>query len=460
MQDTAQRLINIVEENFYNGIRDDFIDTSKILRLFSYYYPNEIIFRESVVEIIHSNAIENKGRFYFIAPDTVETIQYFLDEILKKNSLAYYTAIYRKHFDFFTRLHISSPDVLKKTLHCYDKRHFHFPEFCAINKTAYLDYEVEKIFTRLQKPLSLEDLIIKLPYVPAEKIAAALSDTKKYFLTQKRFYFLFDQLKFDVAEIDSVKNKLRCYIAENGDANIEDCDFSSTFSQNMGISEKDLQNIIYEKFLSHDFTKRGNKLFKKGTSDKNNTASIIAKFKKFLDTQDEIPAKKLFAAAQNFGIDSSATLAIAHEKMIRTDKNFFVKDSLIKFDVAKVDAALADFVQDKIIPLRAVTSFTSFPPIKSYSWNLFLLESFLRKYSRQYIFNSPTFNSVNVGSIYPKFMKFADYLDVQTAVIIQEKIPLKKLRVESFLVEHGFRTNRIDSVTEKIIRKAQEILNR
>ena len=51
-------------------------------------------------------------------------------------------------------------------------------------------------------------------------------------------------------------------------------------------------------------------------------------------------------------------------------------------------------------------------------------------------------------------MKFEDYLDVQAAVVVQEKIPLEKFAVEEFLIGQGFRAKRITKVTERIIARA------
>ena len=89
---------------------------------------------------------------------------------------------------------------------------------------------------------------------------------------------------------------------------------------------------------------------------------------------------------------------------------------------------------------------------------MFLLESFLRKYSEKYSFDAPGDNNANVGAIYPKSMKFKDYFEVQVAVVVQEKIPLKQAAIEDFLVERGFRMRRITKVSEQILARAQEIL--
>ena len=168
----------------------------------------------------------------------------------------------------------------------------------------------------------------------------------------------------------------------------------------------------------------------------------------------------MFAFDEKLGIAQYVALYAAHEQMIRVEKNLFVRDTLINFDVAGVDEALTPFVRGKIIPLRAVTSFTGFPAVEGYSWNLFMLESFLRKYSRKYTFDVAAANSASVGAIYPKSMTFADYLEVQAAAVVQEHVPLESSAVAEFLVEQGYRANRIAKVTDRIIARAQEISRR
>ena len=169
--------------------------------------------------------------------------------------------------------------------------------------------------------------------------------------------------------------------------------------------------------------------------------------------------EKLSEVAENFGVVRYVALYSAYEQMVRVDKDLFVKDALINFDVVEVDKALRPFVKRKIIPLRGVTSFTDFPPVEGYSWNLFLLESFLRKYSKKYVYVAPAANSVNAGAIYPKSMEFADYLDVQALAVVQERVPLEKSAIEDFLVDKGFRARCIDKVTKRIIARAQEMID-
>ena len=450
---TAKKILNVIRDNFPNGIRPDFIDTHKVLRLCG----DENISRKAVADIIRENGIENGGRFYFISPDTATEIKYLFAELLQTNSIVYYSSVYKRHSAFFAQQNIFSPEVLKKIVRA-SKIFFCASDFCSTSFTTNLDSAVASLFKIKQNSLSLDDLQEKFPYVPPEKIRAVLSNTKKFLPTTSGEYGSVDKIKFDFEEIHAAKRQISAAIAAKGHATIDDYTLSSNFALNSAFAEKDLRNLIYEQFLTSDFARQGKRLVKKCAANKK-TISLIQRLRNFIAAQSELTVEKLFTFAQNLGIAHHDALDTAYKNMIRVEKNLFVKDSQMHFDVRAVDEALNSFVQEKIIPLRSVTSFIGFPSIKGYSWNLFLLESFLRKYSRKYFYDTATVNSANVGAIYPRSMKFDSYLDVQSSVIVQEKVPLEISAVESFLSEQGFRSRRIGRGIERVIAGARTMMN-
>ena len=461
MQNVAERIAEIVRDNFPNGIRDDFIDANKILRIYAAKYADENLSPSTVVEVVRANGIEIGGRFHFISEKDTEHILLAFDALFEKYSIVYYSAVYEKHTDFFTRVHIFSADFLKTFWPRIDASRFYFNEFCAVSKMARLDREVSTAFTTADGSLSLEALQEKLPYVPAEKIAAVLSDKKKFLPTVTGNYIPASKIKFDFDEIIAAKEQIFSSIDAKGCAAPEDYSLASNFALNPEIPEKVLGNVIYEKFFAIDFTKHEDKLFLKGhVVKKKQRGDSTQGLRNFVAAQEELSADELIASAKKFKLAPSVGLSVAYESMIRVSKDLFVKDNRITFDVAAIDEALTPFVQGKIIPLRAVTSFTGFAPVEGYSWNLFLLESFLRKYSRRYTYAAPDANSASVGAIYPKSMKFKDYREVQASAVVQDDVPLEKSAVEKFLVGQGYRKNRIDKVIADIIIRAQEMLRR
>ena len=460
MQDTVKKIIEIITADFPNGLRDDFIDTNKILRIYAANHSDENISRDFVVDVIHKHGIFDGTRFYFFSENIRENVKQFIDKIFSTCSIAYYGTIYEKHSGFFARFNIFSPEVFKKILRETDGEFFYFDEFCIKNRTIRLDYEISKIFMAAEKSLSIADLQKKLKYVPAEKISEILGNEKKYLPTITDKYVSVSKIQLDFEEIQAAEHQIYLRIKADGYATFDDFSLDSNFALNPELGEKVLSKLIYEKFFSDDFTKRGKKFFKKyAVIEEKNSKRLIDTLREFVVEKDEVTVDELFDCARKFRPDAyGIALNAAFERMIRVDKNLFVKDSLIKFDVKGIDNALTPFVQGKIIPIRAVTSFTGFPPAEGYTWNLFLLESFLRKYSRKYVYHTAVANSANVGAIYPESMNFEDYLEVQAAVVVQEKIPLNKSSVENFLVNRGFRIKRIASTTNRIISAAEDIL--
>lgn len=380
MRNIVKKILELLNANFPNGIREDPTDTDKILRLYSEKFPDEIISKRLAVRVIHNFGTEYDGKFYFISDSDISEIKNFFAQLFEKNLILYYASVFDRHSDFFSAKKIFSPEILKKILQKNDDQYFYFPDFVSTKNNTRLDEELHKIFMTAQNLLSLDDLRAIFPYVPTDKILPLLSDTKNFLKTDSGKYL----------PKNSPTQTIRIFLADKDKISVEEL---AEFARTLTGSRK-----------------------------------------------------------------SNFEIAIAYETMTRVEKNLFVRDSLVTFDVAATDAALTPFVQGKIISLRNVTSFTDFPSVAPYSWNLFLLESFLRKFSQKFSFDSSSFSSLNTGAIFPKSMHFKNYRHVQAAVVAQENIPLDKNSVDNFLVSQGYRVQRIANVTEDIIRKAKKIL--
>lgn len=460
MQSTETKIIEIIKENFPNGIRDDFIDINKVRRLYLESHANEDNLRDIISYIIRRDGIADGERFYFISDADIQQINRLVDGILEKHSVVFYTSIYERYADFFKYMHIFSIDVLKKILQSTNGARYHTKDFCSARKTR-LDHEISKAFMLMGHNLSVEDLQQLFPYVPTEKIVEQLDDTQKYFPTVDDKFMLAYKIKFDLDEIHDAKRQISLSIDAKGYADFEDFTLESNFALNPEIDEKILRNLIFQKFFAADFSQRSKQLFKKSAANARKPRGLSdVHLRKFIDDQEELSADKLFDFAKELGAVNWMALNVAFETMVRVSKNLFVKDALIDFDVEGVDEALAPFIKNKIIPLRAVNSFTGFPAVGAYSWNLFLLESFLRKFSRRYSYDSPAANSSNAGAIYPQSMQFKDYIDVQAAAVVQENIPIESSAIENFLIGQGYRAARNVNSINKIIARSKDFLSR
>ena len=130
--------------------------------------------------------------------------------------------------------------------------------------------------------------------------------------------------------------------------------------------------------------------------------------------------------------------------MIRTDADHFVSKDEIEFDVASIDEKIALFCNRPVISLADINSFNLFPYVEGYSWNSFLLASYIRHYSKMWKFEGIDGRKDVVGAIIDPEMQYKDYDELLMTAVAFSDIELEENEVAGFLVEHGFRMRKTD----------------
>jgi hypothetical protein len=261
-------------------------------------------------------------------------------------------------------------------------------------------------------------------------------------------------------ELDEGERKAACdivkrEIAERGFASLSSIDVSTSIELNPTISETALLNALFQVCFADGYEKRGKIITRKG-----DTLNALAILKDYCLSNDCLTLEELQEFEKEIsGYSGVVSLTAAYEVMVRVDKNTFVSDSEISFDVKAVDDALSLFVHANVIPLQSVTSFTSFPYIDGCSWNLYLLESFCKRFSQQFIYLSLSVNNQNVGAICRKSIKFTDYLDALVSVVAISDIELTEEAVGNYLFESKYIARKTGSVQE-IVEKARILRER
>ena len=143
--------------------------------------------------------------------------------------------------------------------------------------------------------------------------------------------------------------------------------------------------------------------------------------------------------------------------MVRIDQDTFVSDNLISFDVAATDNAIALFVQDKLASLVQINSFTSFPDIQGYTWNLYLVESFLRRFSKRFKIDGGPAQTSYVGCISPINSTYASYEDKLAEAVVQDGISISESTVGGYLIDNKYILRRTQSQIKTICNKALKL---
>ena len=153
----------------------------------------------------------------------------------------------------------------------------------------------------------------------------------------------------------------------------------------------------------------------------------------------------------------------ANEIMVRIDKETFIADRLVNFDIDGIDAAIEASIKDaQYLPLKSFTTFAAFAHC-GYAWNLFLLESYCRRFSKKFRFDNARANSRNTHNtgVIVRESSTLNYEEIMADAIAKSDTDLNVEDASAFLYENGYAGTRRDGPKiYEIINKAKAIRDR
>jgi hypothetical protein len=290
-----------------------------------------------------------------------------------------------------------------------------------------------------------------LPYIPLASIENALQN--RFMPTYAGLYTHISKIKLDDAECRKIKEDIREEIRKNRHTSLNMVKFYANMELNPKMPDTVVLDAFFQTYLFPEFELNGKviKLRDSGVDAIDDIKSHCLK-NDVVNFQDiKNMELKLFQKNRNMALTAAMDL------MIRINEDTFVSEKMIRFDVDAIDAVLRKLVADDFIPLHDVSSFDKFPVVKGYPWNLFLLESFCRKYSKAFVVDSVAINSRNAGVIRKKSSKYKSYVDVMAKAAVNESIELNEKSVGGFLFEKRYISQKNDAIIRKVIEKAKAL---
>jgi len=443
-----EELFNVLYEYFPNGIRpNSVIDTNKLKKHFAEATGKNMT--EFVLDI--PSALKNCGVFYgdkvyVITPAAKQGLIELFDYILSNNNdLFFYDEIYDTHADFLQEIHVFSSELLKVILSKINPSLWYYKNYCLADPNATLETEILRCY-KTKICLSYEQLRERLTYIPLTSIRQALSRNNDFIWASTGFYTHISKIDFDEKECCEACAKIEEMIKTDGFASLISIDLRTSIEQNPQLTDVAVKSGFFQAYLASHYVKRGNIVSKNGT-----VLSANVVFEDFCLSHDKLTLDELMEFEKEINVNvNNQSIYAAYDNMVRIDKDNFIADDLIKFDVNATDNAIALFVKKDVIPITEVTSFTSFPYIEGYPWNWFLLESYCRRFSKKFNFQSLSVSNLNIGAIFYKNASFATYADALAAAVSVEPIKLNIKDVGDFLFEKGYIARRTNLVTDVV----------
>jgi hypothetical protein len=303
--------------------------------------------------------------------------------------------------------------------------------------------------------LNHEQIAEKLQYVPLAIVKQSLGQNGDFIWNNLETYTHIRKVEITEAERLVISDFVQKQVSINGYASAADIPTEDISERNCELSETAIHTAVYRICLADNYDKRGKIIVNKGIQL--DALGIMKEHCRCLDkcTLDDLLAfEKELTGEQHRWIPMEA----AYATMIRTDENLYIAENHVIFDVAAIDKVIAAFCFGEYIPLRAVTTFAAFP-YTGQAWTMYLLESYVRRFSNVFRFVVLAVNSKNAGAIVRKSCPLK-YREILADALAKSNIQLSGESVVTFLYESGYIGKRSISNASKLIEQVKIIRER
>lgn len=453
-----EKVADVIPARFTNGFRlNSVIELSR----FRTFYANDLgeeisLSDEELNKCIMASGTTFDGKVYSVSSETKEQIKGLADHYFADGAQAiFYAEFYAKNENWLFDESVISEDMLVGILR---------EVFPGLSFTqTYFGYTTDSVFNVLESEilrvwgddvlLTYEQLAERLEYVPIERIKYALGQNADFIWNNTGEFTHVS--KIDITEDETTE------IVDFVDTEIRACRYAPIAyaplgeipGKNYALSLTAIHNAVYHICLSRNYEQHGKIITRKGDG-------IDAKFimEEHCRTLDRCTLEDLLEFEKNLTGECHRWIPMeaGYAVMVRTDENAFAAERYVDFDKSAIDKAIDQFLNGgEYTPLRAVTTFALFPHCGQ-SWNLFLLESYCRRFSDNFRFDVLSVNSTSAGVIVHKHSRLT-YLDIMADAVAKSRISLDEKTVLNFLATSGYTSHRRYTKIIELIKHATAI---
>lgn len=454
-----EMISKILENHFPTGFRiGSYIELKRFRRFLEKNYKIGYQFDdEKLLNLIQSCGGIFNGKVFLIKEDTINKIRDIVDmEIKNGTEVIFYNEFFEKHERWLYSNSIISAEILKELLIKLYPKFIHKLNYFSTSirietELIKIGKEIKRVWAEEIK-LNFKKLEILLPYIPIDKIKYTLSQDSYFIWESSETYTNIDKIEINDENFDDIRQHVAKLYQSKGFASLNDIPIEHLLEGNPGISLTAMQSGIFSKVLSQQYDKKGKIITRKGY--KLNAYTIL---KEYCKEQDKCTMQELSVYGKDLigEVCHWASLGAGYEIMIRINKNDFIAEKYIDFDTKEIDKAIEQFVSGPYLPIRGITTFAAFPHC-NYPWNLFLLESYCRRFSQKFCFNSLTANSRNVGVIIRKDCSMS-YHQIMADAVSKSDVPYEKNALLDFLYRNGYLGKRAYSKIGDILRELEAV---
>lgn len=453
------KLTQILSKRFTNGLRiNSPIELARFRSFAAEDLGEEILLPDKELKsYIASCGTIFDGKVYAVSDQTKERIRELVEEYFVDGAQAiFFAEFYAKNEDWLFRASVVSQDMLVSILRML------FPKLSFTQ--TYFGYTEASVFVVLENEilrvwgddvlLTYEQLAERLQYIPLDRIKNALGQNDNFIWSSVGTFSHVSRIDITDEEREAIREATVRKCNAHGYVSIMDLPFGEIEGRNYELSIAAVHNAVYRICLSDEFDRKGKIVTRKG-----DVFDALTIMKEYCRTVDKCSLDNLLNIEKELTGEVRRQMLIeaGNTILVRIDKDTYVADRYVRFDVDLTDEAIELFVKGDYLPLKSFTTFGAFPDCGQ-EWNLFLLESYCRRFSRRFRFDTPTVNSRNAGVVIRKSCRLS-YTEIMTDAVANADIPLKSTVVGKFLY-NGYTGRSTTAKVGEIIDRVKAIRER
>lgn len=467
-----ETFVRILMMNFRNGMQFDSIDLENFRETYEIVEDKKLEFTDQELEICLRNCgVLYKGYLFpaegIMNESTKEKLlEYIVKHFESGKKVLYYKAIFTDLSDTFAYcFNLTEPKMLKAYLEyvCAREGYFFSEEYLSTEVVGTINHaaEIEEFLLAAGKPLSYDEIYTGLSHISQDVIKYEIRINQNILLNEKERYYHYDLFEFSSEDADWITKFINDEIEDEGY-----CIWSRVYNRivkemplfiehNTYLSSLGIRNAVSKK-LSGRFEFEGEVICRRGKA-----LNMCAVYTLYGEHHAPFSDLDIYNFAKEVsGVTTPAYLDALAESTVRVSRTLFISKEQICFDIEAIDQALATYLTTGYMLIKDVDSFLVFPNV-GYEWNVFLLESYLMYYSKEYALcnNGKSLNNV-AGAMVKKGTGFDEFETVVADVLANGYVELNKNKALDYLAELNLLTRRSYTNIETALDKARQIRNK
>lgn len=451
----------VLSAHFPNGFRAD--SPIELMRFRSYAADDATdripLIEEDLKKAISLCGTLFEGKVYVVGKETESRLKKEIDaEVISGAEVIFYASFYARHESWLFPGSVISEVMLKEMLKTLFPAYQHkINYFSTKNNVAELPIIKSEILRVWNGDILLnyEQVSARLPYIPLDKIKHALAMNDDFIWNSPEIYTHIGMVDISAEERADIEDYVAAACRKVGYVSMSEVPLGNIAEHNNELTITAIHTAVFVIVLSDRFERRDKIITRKG-----DTLDALTIMIDYCRSIDKCSFQDLIDLERNLTGDAYPWIALEAgcTVLVRIAEDAFVAEKYVHFDVDGIDATLDLFVTGEYLPLKSVTTFATFPHCGQV-WNLFLLESYCRRFSRRFRFDGLTMNSRNAGAIIRKSCGLA-YAEIMAGAVAASGVVLKKTEVVEFLRSHGYIGRRFYARTGELIEQAKTLRER